>query len=216
MIKNTIIGVVAVVALLVGILAYSKTPKTIIGSGGVQGQQGIKGDRGDVGPQGPRGEVGQRGPQGPAGSNGSSPVLGALSGPDLPYPYISFGGVRSWAAKTDSLVQASTTICSLQAPAATSTLSTAALRLEVGSTSAMFIEFAKSTSPAATTTRIGSTYVVAANAQATIVASSTGSVAGDATIFAPNTYFYIKAGFATVPSTPTAPVGTCLAQWTQI
>lgn len=142
--------------------------------------------------------------------------LGSVASPDIQSPYFSVGGLAFWANRTTSLVQASTTLCSIRSPAATSTLVHAAIRLDSASTSAAYVEIARSTSPAATTTRIGSPYVVAANAQATIVASTTGSVAGDATIFPPNNYFVIKAGFATAATSATAPSGACQAFWAAI
>jgi peptidoglycan hydrolase-like protein with peptidoglycan-binding domain len=143
----------------------------------------------------------------------AKPRFGAVAGPDLFSDYFNVNGVANFYNRV-GLTQASTTICAMRSPTSTSTLEHGSVQFKVGSTSAMYVELAKSTTAFATTTRIGSPYVVAANAQASIVASTTGSVAGDATIFAPNTYFVVKAGFATVPSTPTAPVGSCESVFT--
>lgn len=138
--------------------------------------------------------------------------VGAVSSPDIISPYYTVGGVPVWKQRTDSLIQASTTVCSLQSPAATSTLLTAGIRFALASSSAMVVDLARSSSPAATTTKIGTTYNIAAGAQATIIASSTGSVAGDATIFPPNTYFVVKMDTGT-GATFNAPTGTCEAVW---
>src|SRR3990167_5206889 len=80
--------------------------------------------------------------------------LGAVASPDIMSPYFSFGGVRQWAAHTDTLNTASTTICAMQSPAATSTLRLGSVRLTTGSTTAVVLEMAKSATYAASTTRI--------------------------------------------------------------
>lgn len=135
--------------------------------------------------------------------------FGSVSSPDINSPYFSVGGLAIWAQRTTSLIQASTTVCSIQSPAATSSLLFAGIEFDVASTSATYVELARATTPYATTTRIGSPYVIGANAQANIVASTTGSVAGDATIFPPNTYFNVKASWATAATALTVPRGSC-------
>lgn len=139
-------------------------------------------------------------------------TFGAATSPDISSPYISFGNHPLWANHVTSLIQASSTVCSLQSPAATSTLISAGIQFTLASSSAVIVDLAKSASPAATTTKIGTTYTVGASNQATIVASSTGSVAGDATIFAPNTYFVVKMDGG-VGSANNAPIGSCYALW---
>mgnify|MGYP001591226636 CR=1 FL=1 len=56
--------------------------------------------------------------------------LGALAGPDIPYPYLSFGGVRQWAGMSESFYSASSTLCVIQAPSATTTLVAATLGVQ--------------------------------------------------------------------------------------
>jgi hypothetical protein len=136
--------------------------------------------------------------------------LGALSSPDLPYPYFSFGGVRSWAGRTDSLTAATTTVCAIQSPAATSTLRFGSIRFGVSSTSATTVYIAKATTPYATTTALGQC-ALAANAQGTCLASTTPTVNVDpAQVFAPNTYLVVgmTGGVGTF-----SPTGTCEATW---
>lgn len=204
--SNLIIGLVAVAALVVGVTAFTQVPDAIQGAKGDKGEQGIPGRPGRDGVDGVTTVKTV-----PAVPN---PVLGGLSSPDVSSPYFSFGGVRRWAASTDSLTQATTTICALLSPSSTSTLVSATLRLDVSSTSASIIDIAKSSNAFATTTKIGTTYYIAAGAQAAIVASSTGSVAGDATIFAPNQYLVVnmKGGLTNVFS----PTGSCKAVWQQL
>lgn len=138
---------------------------------------------------------------------------GALTGPDIPSPYLSFGDVKVYAASTRNLIQGSSTVCALQAPAATSTLRSAGIRFDLATTSAVIVDLAKDTTQYSTTTKIGTTYNIAASKQATIIASSTGSVAGDATIFAPNNWFVVRMVGATVGATLNAPTGVCNATW---
>ena len=141
--------------------------------------------------------------------------LGAVSGPDFYSDYFNVNGVKGYY-NSKGLVQASTTVCSIKSPSATSTLSLGSITFRLASTSATYVELARATTPYATTTRIGSPYVIAANAQASIVASSTGSVAGDGTIFPPSTYFNVKVSWATAATSASVPTGTCQGVFTAI
>lgn len=136
--------------------------------------------------------------------------LGALTGPDIPYPYFSFGDVRSWA-NAKSLVTATTTICALQSPTATSSLEFGSLNLDTSSTTASLITIAKSATAFATTTIIGNQYNVGANAQAAIIASSTPSA--ENLTFAPSQWlvFGMQGGTGTM-----SPTGKCQAIWRQV
>lgn len=102
--------------------------------------------------------------------NSKSPVPVFLGGGLA--PYADFGGVRHWYAHTDTLNQASTTVCSFKAPVATSTLIFASITLTTGTTTAITVDIAKSNSPSATTTRFAS-IVLGAGAKGTILASTT-------------------------------------------
>lgn len=121
----------------------------------------------------------------------------------------SIGGIGIRGAHTTSLNQASTTICALQSPLATSTLLKSSLQLSVSSTTAILVTMAKSATPYATTTLLGSQVNVAANAQVTIVGSTTVAQDGaGANIFAPSTWLVISAqnGIGTY-----SPSGACNA-----
>lgn len=148
-----------------------------------------------------------------------APKLGSVASPDLPTPWFSFGGVSQWAGRMESLIQGSSTVCAIQAPASTSTLDHASIKFALATTSAVIVDIAKNSTKYSTTTKIGTTYNIPASAQATIVASTTGSVAGDATIFEPNYWLVIRMVGATVTSggdVNNAPVGVCNARWTRI
>ena len=147
----------------------------------------------------------------------TSTVLGSVASPDIMSKWFSFGGVRQWAGKLEALATASSTVCAIQGPAATSTLGHGSVRFTLASTSAISVDLAKGTTQYATTTKIGSTYGIAASAQATIVASSTGSVAGNGTIFAPNDWFVVRFNeYSNSSGAGNAPTGVCEAQWTII
>jgi hypothetical protein len=142
---------------------------------------------------------------------GKGPSLGAVASPDLISPYFSFGGVRQWAAHTDSLKSATTTVCAIQSPAATSTLRFGSIKLLTSSTTATTVTLAKASTAFATTTDLGS-YSVGANAQATLVASSSPTSGNTALVFSPNTFFVVgmAGGVGTF-----SPAGTCEAVWVE-
>lgn len=100
--------------------------------------------------------------------------LGAVSSPDLGEYYVVGGNVFR-GARTDSLTSASTTFAAFESPAATSTLVSVGLQLDVASDTAIIVEFSKSPAqpsnlfggssgnPNASTTKIGDSVRVNAN-----------------------------------------------------
>ena len=146
--------------------------------------------------------------------------LGALSSPDIQSSYLSVNGVSRWY-ESRSLNQASTTICAMKSPTATSTLVSGSVKLTTGTTTAIALELAKSTSFAATTTRI-SYAVLGAGEQVTLtafVASTTAAVNSGRfytanetdLVFAPNTFLTAKYGGAA--GSLNVLVGSCKAVW---
>lgn len=149
-----------------------------------------------------------------------SPVTpGAVSSPEIPSPYFGFGDVRWWAGKMET-AQATTTVCAIQSPVATSTLVGGGVSLSVSSTTASTVTVAKATTAFATTTLLR-TVSVSANAQAQFPLASTTSVASAAAweleqvnlTFAPNTWLVVgmAGGVGTF-----SPTGTCTAVWQQV
>jgi hypothetical protein len=141
-------------------------------------------------------------------TNTAAPTsYGALSSPDIASPYLGFGGVRRWAGST-GLITGAATVCSIQSPAATSTLVSAGIQFTLASSSSQLIEFGKGATATATTTSFG-TYTVGAGAQASVdtMTTSTSTV-----VFSPNTYFNVNFAGGGAGS---APVGTCHAVWEQ-
>lgn len=134
--------------------------------------------------------------------------VGAISSPDIPSPYLSWGGVRSWAGHTDILTNASTS-CSFQSPNATSSLDYASITIASTTSNAIIIEMGVANDPNSTTTLIGTKYSLAASTMLTIVAS-TSNAAGAGILFAPNQYFNIKLG-----GVANGVGGNCNVQWIQ-
>lgn len=145
---------------------------------------------------------------------------GAVSSPDILSPYFSFGGARFWATKVD-FATATTTVCAVQSPAATSTLvrDASTVNFTTSSTTASTVTVAKATTAFATTTLIR-TESVGANAQATFTMASTTSVASAAAwaleqqnlTFAPNTWLVVSMAGGTGTFSP---VGACSPVWKQ-
>jgi hypothetical protein len=111
------------------------------------------------------------------------------------------------------LTAATTTVCALQSPAATSTLVRGGVRLSVSSTTASTVTIAKATTAFATTTWL-TNESVGANAQATIIVPATTTPTGQAfQIFAPNEWLVVgmSGGVGTF-----SPTGVCQATWEAI
>ncbi len=143
--------------------------------------------------------------------------LGALAGPDIPSPYLNWGGIAQWGLAPKSLIQASSTICSLQSPAATSTLISASVTLNLASSTALEdIDFTQNLTPGATAStsrRFGSDLRIPISQGGTYLASTTDSTL---TIFPPNTMLNIDmASILAGNHSGNVPVGFCQARWEQ-
>jgi hypothetical protein len=143
--------------------------------------------------------------------------VGALGSPDIISPYLNWGGVRTWNSRID-IKQATTTVCAIQSPAATSTLRYAAVKIDLASTTATIWNVAKANTAFATTTAIGTAHSVAGSSQDFILAS-TSPAAGDALVFAPNQWLVVgvQAGITSGDAAGTGfvPTGSCQASWTE-
>jgi len=111
--------------------------------------------------------------------------VGSVTGPDSYFQCETHNGIQSCFNRV-SLTQATTTICAIKSPAATSTLAWATLHIDVSSSTTNTFTFARATTPYATTTVINiSQPTVASGLEANIVATSSSL------IFSPNTYFVV-------------------------
>lgn len=141
----------------------------------------------------------------PKNSNGT-PSLGALAGPDIISPYLRWGGVATYAARVDTMNTASTTACSIQSPAATSTLELGSgANFTVSSTTATAVRVYKASYPATATTFLFGANI-AANAQGAVVATTST----DDFVFAPSTWVNIVLSGGTGTFSPT---GACQAKF---
>ena len=142
--------------------------------------------------------------------------LGALAGPDIPYPYFSFGDVRQHAlgASLTSATSSSVTgfiLCAIQAPAATTTLVAATLRVNGNPYSNEF-EISRSTTNTATTTRLA--LLVSAAADVEVIATTTATALTNGVVI-PNSYIMFAVATGT-PSTSWTRAGKCSAVFREI
>lgn len=139
---------------------------------------------------------------------------GAASSPDLPFRYLTIGGVKTFYNYTGSLLQAtSSVICSIQSPAGTSTLQSAGIQLTTGTSTATSLSATRSTAPYVLGASVISSTTVSSGAQATMdVASSTwNQTAINDRIFSPNTYLV----FSQLGGGILNQSGSCFAQFRQ-
>lgn len=145
--------------------------------------------------------------------------LGSLTGPDIMSSYLSVNGVKTYYTHFPLRVATTTTndtgnsvarvICSIPTPAATTTLISMSVSFTTGTTTASIVDIAEAANSYATTTKLGATYILAANAKGDILATTTSAVSGgQAGLIAPSQYLNVKmaGGIGTY-----SPVGSCQA-----
>lgn len=142
--------------------------------------------------------------------NTESPTYGATPGTDIDSPFTTQNGLRTWAYRK-GLATATTTVCAIKSPAATSTLTHASFVLTTSSTTASTMRISKDTTAFATTTALWDE-AVGVGAQAVLVGSTTPTTY-EALVFNPNTYvvFSLTGGNGTF-----SPVGSCSAQFIEL
>jgi len=116
---------------------------------------------------------------------------GAATGPEMPFRYLSVGGLKSFYSYSKNLIQAtSSVICSIASPAGTSTLEDGGITLTTATSSGTSLSATKSTAPYVLGSVVIASSSVASGAYATQdVASSTwNQTAINDRIFPPNTY----------------------------
>lgn len=129
---------------------------------------------------------------------------GSVSSPDVTSPYLSFGGVRSWAYSPDFRT-ATSTLCSIQSPAATTTLVSFTANFATAAVSyANDYQAGNAATSQATTTNLGK-ITVAANGLGTLVATSTSLTDN---IIPPLTFVNLRVS-TTTASSSYAPTGKC-------
>ena len=132
-----------------------------------------------------------------------SQSVGALSGPDIISPYVRWGDVAIYNARTTmnqttpgQAGNGSTTPCALQSPSATSTLIGGSFQVSTPTSTAATLTIAKAATAFATTTVLADNVSLAANAQITLLASTTGQNGNPSdtrVIFGPNQWIVFGA-----------------------
>lgn len=160
--KETIIGAVAVLALVVGLVAFVKLVQL-------------------------------------------PPLIGAVTGPDSPFPTESHNGI-STSFFSSGFIKATTTVCTIKTPAVHSRLKYISLNFTTSSTTATTIRIATSTIITATTTWMYDISSIANDPLKTIFLPTTT----DKQIMMPNQYINIS---MTGGTGTFSPAGKCQAEF---
>lgn len=139
----------------------------------------------------------------------ATPASGAISGPDISSTYISVNGVQTYSYKL-TFGKATTTPCSIQSPAATSTIVDANFQINTGTSTAATIDLGTGTTRYATTTNLIAAKSIASGASGNSNWVSAGGTAED-NIMAPNTWVIVKTAGAGLSGYTYG--GTCSAQF---
>lgn len=135
---------------------------------------------------------------------------GGMAGNVLNSDEFTVNGITR-AYRSEAMTTATTTVCAVRSPInATSTLMYGGAHFTVSSTTASTVYLAKANTRYATTTNLG-TEGIAANGQATLVASSTTSQGNKDRIFSPGQWFVV--GMAGMGSQTYSPTGVCKAEF---
>ena len=134
------------------------------------------------------------------------PQLGAVSGPDLSSPYFSVNGVVTYQSRV-TMRAATTTLCAIKSPSATSTLAVVGWQIGAGTTTAATIDLATSTTAYSTTTNLVAASSVASGANGAVSWASSGTNG----VLAPNIYVVVKTAGAGLSGYTYG--GTCFAQF---
>ncbi len=140
-------------------------------------------------------------------------AVGALAGPVIPSPFLMWGQVASYNAR-QSLVQATTTVCAIKTPEATSTLENFNFQLENGGTVTPAGTLSIATSSTAFATSSGNTALLANQsvaASTTQTLSVVPSINND-NILAPNSWVIAKFVNTSAPAGGYSQLGECQMQ----
>jgi len=140
---------------------------------------------------------------GPSDSVRLSTNVGAVASPDIQSNYLRVGGVLTFYSHQD-MNTATTTVCAMQSPAATSSVAFIGVDFVVSTTTATTIHIASASSAYATTTLLVPAQSIASGGKATYATTTPGTVIG------PNTYVVVGMQGGVGRFSPT---GTCSAQF---
>lgn len=118
-----------------------------------------------------------------------SPVrLGALAGPDIQSPYLSWGGVTTYKGAV-AMHSATTTLCAIQSPSSTSTVAFASWNVTTGTSTAASIDIGVGSTAYATSTTLLSATSLSSGAQG---GAAWGAPNGTTAVIGPNNYVIVK------------------------
>lgn len=140
-----------------------------------------------------------------------APTSGSVTSTDQVGDHFSENGVTTYAYQY-AMNQASTTLCSFITPNATTTQNFLSAFDRTGTTTAATLVFGYGTVRSATTTQIGTSYAVVANAQYYVVGSSTPATGP--IVYAPNTWVNVTEQGGV--SGTFSPTGQCNLKLTQL
>lgn len=118
------------------------------------------------------------------------PQLGSVTGPDVYFPYVGHNNSRVWVVR-QPMNTATTTLCSMKAPSATSTLHWTGFSITTATATAATIDIGTSTSAYATTTNLVAARSIAANGLGNASWSPVGGSVNDSTV-SPGVYVNVK------------------------
>lgn len=140
----------------------------------------------------------------------AAPLVGSITGPVIPFPYHTWGGVTSYRSHT-AMQTATTTLCAIQTPSATSTVTFSGWSITTGTSTAATIDIGiGSTAYATTSTLVSGTSVNSGATGAAAYAAANGTTA----VVGPNKYLIVKTNGAGLGGYTYT--GTCSAEFTVI
>jgi len=156
----------------------------------------------------------------PRGNSVVQQIVGANPGPESSSPYNSFNGISYWYNRT-AIRTATSTLCSIKSPAATSTLVSADAFFTSGAAYDTTYSMGWDSTAYSTTTALGTTgFTVGANAKSVVlVATTTTAIGGTAQsgVIPPSSFINLKLSTSTAGASATyAPAGFCSAVFKQL
>lgn len=138
---------------------------------------------------------------------GGDQKVGSLAGPDIPSLYLNWGGISHWAfsAQLMSVGAATSTICDIVTPPATTTLSSATLRVDATPYAGTWKIF-KGAAQAAQTTLLGSNDL--SGTIGAVIATTTATAITDG-VLPPNSHIGFFIATTTAVNANFVPTGKC-------
>jgi len=143
--------------------------------------------------------------------------FGALSSPMIPSPFLNWGGVSEWRSGND-LRTATSTLCALQSPAATSTLRTATLRVDSLPYELAYVAINRGSTAFSSSTRLAIKDPWTTSELGYLVATSSAGTFGGLVdgVVLPNSWITFTFSTTTVVNANFQPTGKCSVSFLEI